>query len=255
MAANSSRRSETLTGQRPRGDATAAREQARERDRINREEKARADARKTADAVRWWNESTIIWNTPAQAYLASRACAGMFPVDRDAVFRWHPACPFGTGHMPCLLALYRNVITDEPQGVHRTPLTLDGKRAVGPDGEKIKRKTYGPTTRAAIKLWPANTVSNRLVVGEGVETTLSAALHIPHRGRALTPAWACMNAGNIADLPVLDGVETIIILVDNDPSGTGQNKAAECAERWRLAGRQVFRLIPKVPGFRFQRYY
>jgi hypothetical protein len=60
-----------------------------------------------------------------------------------------------------------------------------------------------------------------------------------------------MNAGNIADLPVLDGVETIIILVDNDPSGIGQNKAAGCAERWRSAGRQVFRLIPKVSGFDF----
>jgi len=175
----------------------------------------------------------------------------MFPVDRDAVFRWHPACPFGTGQMPCLLALYRNVITDEPQGVHRTPLTLDGKRPIGTDGEKIKRQTYGPTKHAAIKLWPASTVSNRLVVGEGIETTLSAALHIPHRGRALTPAWACMNAGNIGDFPVLDGVETLTILVDNDPSGAGQREAAKCAERWRSAGRQVFRLIPKTSGFDF----
>jgi Toprim domain/CHC2 zinc finger len=242
---------ETLTGQRPLGDATAAREHARERDRINREEKAREDARKTADALRWWNEGINIWNTPAQAYLASRACAGMFPVDRDAVFRWHPTCPFGGGHMPCLLALYRNVITDDPQGVHRTPLTLDGKRPIGPDGETIKRKTYGPTTNAAIKLWPANTVGNRLVVGEGIETSVSAALHIRHRGQALTPAWACMNAGNIGDLPVLEGVETLTILVDNDPSGTGQRESAKCAERWRLAGREVFRLIPKVSGFDF----
>jgi phage/plasmid primase-like uncharacterized protein len=242
---------ETLSGQRPRGAVTAAREQPREWDHVNREEKARDDARKTADGIQWWNEGATIWNTPAQAYLASRACAGMFPIDRDAVFRWHPACPFGAGHMPCLLALYRNVITDEPQGVHRTPLALDGKRANGPNGEKIGRKTYGPTTNAAIKLWPASTLSNRLIVGEGIETTLSAALHIPHRGRALTPAWACMNAGNIADLPVLNGVETIIILVDNDPSGTGQKKAAECAERWKLEGREIFRLTPKVPGFDF----
>jgi putative DNA primase/helicase len=201
--------------------------------------------------MRIWNQGVCVWNTPAQAYLASRACAGMFPVDRDAVFRWHPACPFGSGHMPSLLALYRNVITDEPQGVHRTPLSLDGKRAVGSDGEKIKRQTYGTTKHAAIKLWPASNVSKRLVIGEGVETTLSAALHIPHRGRALTPAWACMNAGNIADLPVLDGIETLIILVDNDPSGTGQKKAAECAERWKLEGREIFRLTPKVPGFDF----
>ena len=242
---------ETLAGQRPLGDATAAREQARERDRINCETKARENARKTADAIRIWNEGTCIWNTPAQAYLASRACTGMFPVDRDAVFRWHPACPFGTGQLPCLLAIYRNVHTDDPQGIHRTPLTLEGKRATGPDGENIKRQAYGPTTTAAIKLWPSSTVTNRLVVGEGIETTLSAALHIPHRGRVLAPAWSCISAGHIGDLPVLDGVETLTILVDNDPSGTGQREAAKCAERWRLAGREVFRLIPKVSGFDF----
>jgi phage/plasmid primase-like uncharacterized protein len=242
---------ETLTGQRPHGDATAARVQARERDRISREEKAREDARKTSDAVRWWGEGVSIWNTPAQAYLASRECAGMFPVDRDAVFRWHPACPFGGAQTPCLIALYRNVITDEPQGIHRTPLTLEGKRPIGPDGEKIKRQSYGPTANAAIKLWPSSTVTNRLVVGEGVETTLSAALHIPHRGLALTPAWACISAGNIGNLSVLEGVETLVILVDNDPSGTGQREAAECAERWGLARRQVFRLIPKTSGFDF----
>jgi phage/plasmid primase-like uncharacterized protein len=242
---------ETLLGQRPRGDITAIHEQARERERISREEKASEDARKTADAMRWWDEGTTIWGTPAHAYLASRACAGMFPVDRDAVFRWHPAYPFGGGQTPCLLALYRNVHTDKPQGIHRTPLTLDGKRLFGADGEKIKRLAFGPTANAAIKLWPASTVSNRLVVGEGIETTLSAALHVPHRGRALTPAWSCMNAGNIGDLPVLSGVETLIILVDNDVSGNGQREAAKCAERWRLAGREVFRLIPKIPGFDF----
>jgi phage/plasmid primase-like uncharacterized protein len=242
---------ETLTGQRPRRDATAAREQTRERDRINREEKAREDARNTSDALRWWNEGSSIWNTPAQAYLASRECAAMFPLDREAVFRWHPACPFGGAQLPCLLAIYRNVHTDEPQGIHRTPLTLDGRRVVGPAGEKIDRRACGPIKNAAIKLWPASTVTNRLVIGEGIETTLSAALHIPHRGRALTPAWACISAGNIGSLPVLDGVETLVILVDNDPSGTGQREAAKCAERWQLAGRQVFRLIPKKSGFDF----
>jgi phage/plasmid primase-like uncharacterized protein len=242
---------ETLSGHRPHGDAIAAREQARERERINREEKAGEDARKTADAIRWWNEGATIWNTPAQAYLGSRACAGMFPVDRDAVFRWHPACPFGTGQMPCLLALYRNVINDEPQGVHRTPLTVDGKRAIGPDGEKINRQTYGPKKNAAIKLWPVSTVTNRLVVGEGIETVLCAALHIPHRGRALTPAWACMDAGNLGDLPVIGGVETLTILVDNDASGTGQRESAKCADRWQQAGRSVWLLKPKNLGSDF----
>ena len=64
---------ETLAGRRPRGNATAAREQARERDRINREKKAREDARKTADAIRMWNEGTM--------YL-EHAGAGVFGLTR-----------------------------------------------------------------------------------------------------------------------------------------------------------------------------
>ena len=46
-------------------------------------------------------------------------------------------------------------------------------------------------------------------------------------------------------LPVLDGVEQLIILVDNDRSGTGQTAAEECARRWCDAGREVVRLMPK----------
>ena len=192
-----------------------------------------------------------IWNTPAQAYLASRACAGMFPVDRDAVFRWHPACPFGTGQLPCLLAIYPKRTPDDPQGVHRTPLTLEGKRATGPDGEKIKRQAYGPTTNGAIKLWPSSTVTNRCR-WRGDRNRLIGRPAYPAPSSSIVAGLGLHECRETSgDLPVLDGVETLTILVDNDPSGTGEREAAKCAERWQLAGREVFRLIPKVLGFRF----
>jgi phage/plasmid primase-like uncharacterized protein len=233
----------TLTGKRPelRDNASIARMQARERER--QELEAHEKAADTAFALQRWNEGVCIWDTPAQTYLASRHCDGLFPLDRDAVFRFHPACVFGGQQLPCLLSLLRNVDTDEPQAVHRTALTSDG--------QKIDRKMLGPKAGAAIKLWPQSAVSNRLVVGEGIETTLSAALHIKHRGSPLQPAWACVDAGNLAALPVLPGVQHLTILVDNDKSNTGQEKARECSRRWASSGRDVIRLTPNKTGIDF----
>ena len=61
----------------------------------------------------------------------------------------------------------------------------------------------------------------------------------------LQPAWATGCAGNMQRLQVIDGVEHLILLVDNDISGTGQAAAEICAKRWSAAGRKVTRLIPK----------
>lgn len=232
---------EILIGARPQQTVNVSIQNMRRR---QQEQEAREAADSTAYALRWWNEGVCIWDTPAQAYLASRRFDGLFPPDRDAVFRFHPACVFGRGEqLPCLLALLRNVETDQPQAVHRTALT--------PDGHKIDRKMLGPKAGAAIKLWPQAAVTNRLVVGEGIETSLSAALHIRHRGSLLSPAWACVDAGNLETLPVIPSVQTLTILVDNDASGRGQKAAEACMQRWVSTGRKVVRLVPKVMGADF----
>jgi phage/plasmid primase-like uncharacterized protein len=236
---------ETLSGKRPERresrEEIVARMQERERQRKQQEEQdAREAARKTANALRIWEEGVSIWETLAGAYMASRHCDGMFPPDRDAVFRFHQHCPFGENgeRFPCLIALLRNIETDAPQAIHRTALT--------PDGQKIDRKVYGPKSGAAIKLWPQSAITDRLVVGEGIETTLSTALHADDGGSRLDPAWSLIDAGGIRSLPPIPGVNTLIILVDNDVSGTGQKAAHECAQRWNKAGRKVIRLTPKV---------
>jgi hypothetical protein len=90
-----------------------------------------------------------------------------------------------------------------------------------------------------------------LVLGEGVETTLSAALYVRCRGTLLQPAWAAGCADGVRNFPVLAGVETITLLVDNDTSGVGQDAAAECARRWDAAGREVLRLTPRKEGVDF----
>ena len=72
-----------------------------------------------------------------------------------------------------------------------------------------------------------------------------------HRGTLLQPAWACGSAGNMCDFPVLAGIEALTILVDHDVSGAGQAAAETCARRWRDAGREVVRLVPRIPGTDF----
>ena len=109
--------------------------------------------------------------------------------------------------------------------------------------------TLGPMGGCVIRLWPD--VGKRLVIGEGIETTLAAATCFTHRGLPLHPAWATGCANNMRRFPVLDGVEQLIILVDNDVSGTGQKVAEECARRWTDAGREVIRLMPPECGTDF----
>jgi putative DNA primase/helicase len=130
--------------------------------------------------------------------------------------------------------MLRDILTDDPRAIQRTALTAAA--------EKIGRRTLGPKAGAAIKLSVEAEVADRSTIGEGVETTLSGMM------LGYYPAWAVGDAGELAQFPVLGGVETLTILVDNDVSGTGQEAALRCSARWTGAGREVFRFIPRRPG-------
>ena len=65
-------------------------------------------------------------------------------------------------------------------------------------------------------------------------------------GRMVRPVWSALNAGNLADLPVLAGIERLYVYADNDASGTGQRAAETLARRWYDAGRETFIALPKA---------
>ena len=67
-------------------------------------------------------------------------------------------------------------------------------------------------------------------MAEGIESALSLAW-------AFVPVWAAVDAGNLAALPVLAGIEALTIAADADPAG--QAAAQTCATRWAAAGRTV----------------
>jgi len=54
------------------------------------------------------------------------------------------------------------------------------------------------------------------------------------------PVWSAIDAGNLAGLPVVAGVERLTVFSDTDASGTGQIAARMLAARWHAAGREVF---------------
>ena len=195
------------------------------------------DNRTLGFAHRLWGEADPIAGTLAERYLAGRHIdVDALPETVSEALRFHPECPFNGAAHPCLIALFRDVATDAPAGIHRIALTAEA--------QKIDRMMLGrwPTPRA-VKLWPAK---RSLVVGEGIETVLAAATRIK-----LRPAWALCSAGGVERLPIIDGVERLVILVDRDENGKGETSAAACARTWFQAGRHVIRLRPRVMGTDF----
>jgi putative DNA primase/helicase len=192
-----------------------------------------AEKSRSALPLQLWSEAVSARGTIAEKYLTSRQLA--LPDRHDEVLRFHPSCPFGPGaRHPCMVALYRDIKTNEPKAIHRTALTANG--------EKIDRKALGPKAGCAIKLNSDEDITEGLTIAEGLETALA--------GMALNfrPAWAVGDAGEMAKFAVLSGVGSLTILVDRDPNGTGQSAALECSRRWTSAGREVFRVIPTAVG-------
>jgi hypothetical protein len=190
--------------------------------------------------MRIWNEAGDLRGTPGLVYLQGRGIDVSALPDVGHALRWHPHCPWADSRHGAIVALYTDAASGEPRAVHRT--------AVTPSGEKVGRMALGPKNGCVIRLWADDEVSRSLVAGEGIETVLAAATRITHRGGLLRPAWATGDANGLATLAVLPGVEALTILVDNDESGTGQRAAVTCSARWTAAGREVTRLIPRIPG-------
>jgi hypothetical protein len=202
------------------------------------------ETQRSSHALRIFADACGLRDTPGWQYLGRRGInLGALPEGIDEVVRWHPNCPWGQGgtRHACLVALWTDAVTGEPRAIHRRPIAAAGKKVDG-------WKALGPTTGCVIRLWSDEIVTNGVVIGEGVDTTLAAATRIHHRGTLLTPAWATGDAGHLEKFPVLPGIEALTVLVDHDKNGRGQRATADCARRWTAAGRDVTQLIPRIPG-------
>ncbi len=184
-------------------------------------------------ATHWrsfWRDLEPIRGTIAEQYLLARGCA-LPPADGDLRYGElrHPSGYVG----PCMVGLVSDAITREPMTLHRTWIKADGsKAAVDPPRLLLgKHRKQG----GVIRLWPDDFVTNSLAIAEGIETALSVAT-------VFKPVWSCIDAGNMGAFPVLQGIESLLIVADNDPDGiTAMNK---CAKRWHEAGHKVRLAVP-----------
>lgn len=173
-----------------------------------------------------FNGASSIRGTPAWAYLVGRGVH--LDENMDRVLRFSSILKLDGKPASGMVALMRDVITNEPCGIHRTFLDRDGR--------KLDRKMLGRAKGAAIKLDEHEDVISGLFIGEGIESVLSA------RQLGCRPTWAVGSAGAIADFPLLAGIEAITILTENDAASA---RAAEtCRGRYEDAGCETFMFEP-----------
>jgi putative DNA primase/helicase len=184
--------------------------------------------------------------TPVEAYLRSRGL--VLPANDFEVIRFDPRHAFrltdgATIHLPAMIALFRDTVTNRPVAIHRTALRPDGSgKAVMPDGSNPKRM-LGRVKGAAIKFSADDEVTLGLGIAEGIETGLSVL-----QSFEWAPIWVCGSAPFVAEFPVLAGIECLTIFADHDENGAGMAAAQKCAERWVSAGKEAIIRPPRQPG-------
>jgi hypothetical protein len=184
-----------------------------------KERAAREAARRREDAIRAaraiWQAGQPISGSPVERYLARRGIRIDLVPGQLTCLRYHPDLPYmvpgdaGNGWSeiwrgPAMLAAMQEP-SGRFSGVHRTWLDLDqpkGKAVIRHNGEISKsKKTLGSKKGSAIRLVQRGVVPV-MVMGEGIETTLTAAI-----AGTFPDAWfwAGIDLGNMAGRRVLSG--------------------------------------------------
>ena len=174
-----------------------------------------------------------------ETYLRSRAIALSSPV-----LRFCQSAPHRLGtRRPAMVAPIVD-INGQQTGAHLTYLRSDGTGKADLPKE-FQRECRGVIGGGVIRL-ATHDPECELLVGEGVETALSA-MEIFKR-----PGWAAVYAGNLKeDLMLPPEVRRVVITADNDESGTGQKNALAAKQRWLSQGRAVRIVIPPRIGTDF----
>ena len=242
---------------RKRNDARAAREREREI--------------KAAGAL--WREAAQNDPTELRAYLTARGITAELLPTIPPVLRYHPALPYMVRADQGFREIHRGpamlAVVQQPNGrgigCHRTwfdPAAVQGKiRIVDPTtgAEMPRKKMRGSKRGAAIRLHTPDRDWSQLVLGEGIETTLTAMCAGIWTEAAF---WAGVDLGNIsgrrqtgkglkhAGLPDLTDesafvpppwVRDLILIEDGDSDERDTRAKLQAGAR---------RAMAKVPGLR-----
>ncbi len=125
-------------------------------------------SRKTAVAKALWEAAILHGGTLVDRHLQARGLLGA----QSSELRFHPAAPHPTGgRLPAMSVAIRVPTSDEIIGVHRTFLRRDG---AGKADVEPARASLASVMGGAVML-EAWRPGQPLIVGEGIETSLSAA--------------------------------------------------------------------------------
>ena len=207
---------------------------------------ALAATRLLLDATTIWGRSVPLEGNAAAEYLTSRGLRPLWPVtiradvfgtnkrgaDLPGTLRAGPPPPYAFGLVCRVECPRRGMI-----GTHTITLGNGGDR---------KARSYrrrGNLDGGGVWL---GSCADELVVGEGLETTLSAMI-------VLDRSWgvAALGARGMTLLNLPDRAERVCIAADNDLNGEGQDAAAEAKTRWLREGRTVRIATPNTPGTDF----
>ena len=118
-------------------------------------------------------------------------------------------------------------------------LSVDGSSKA--DVEPV-RASLGSLAGGAVRL--AESIGDRLLVGEGVETTAAAALVLDWRGSV----WATLGTSGLRSVEIPECVRHVVTAADRDAKGGGQLAAAALGERLMDEGRSVAIRLPPFVG-------
>jgi putative DNA primase/helicase len=182
---------------------------------------AGTDQQRSKKALNIWNSASPVAGTIAEMYLRSRCIQMPLPstLRFNAGLR-HP----GGETWPAMVALVTHGSNDKPIGILRTFLARD---AVGKAPVEPSKMMLGLCRGGAVRL--AACIGGVLMVGEGIETCLSA---MQVTGN---PAWASLSTSGLRTLELPDSVRDLIVLADADEPGEAAALAAPCAGCERVA--------------------
>ena len=197
---------------------------------------SRASSRGIA-ARRAWDKTRPLAGTVAERYLDAR---GVGHVVGAPALRFHSGLshPSAPGRFPCLVAGVQDA-GGRFLGIQRTYLAVDG---FGKADVEPVRASLGSLAGGAVRL--AESIGDRLLVGEGVETTTAAALVLDWRGGA----WAALGTSGLRAVEIPERVRHVTIAADRDAKGGGQLAAAALGERLMDEGRSVAIELPPFVG-------
>jgi putative DNA primase/helicase len=182
----------------------------------------RDETKRNESALAIWQSTTPADCTLVETYLISRGLNILPPSSlRFCAGLKHPM----GGIWPAMVALITRGTDDTPLAVHRTFLGRDG---VGKAPVEPAKMMLGHCRGGAVRLGP---ITDRLMVGEGIETCLAA---MQATGR---PAWAALSTSGLRTLDLPDAVRNVIVLADGDEPG--EAAARDCFWRWKREGRRV----------------